>query len=173
MKKKYELTKESIVHEGVTLYRIKALKDFGRVKKGDLGGFIEKESNLSHDGDCWVGGIAKVYNEACVFERARVGEFAQVYDFARIGGRSSVFGSAKIYEFANIGGHTYIYGNCQVLGHVVIGGRASVCDYANLSGFILVYEKATVEGFYLASGRKILGGRVCYGGGDIRPFNHY
>jgi hypothetical protein len=67
MKKKYELTSESIEHAGVTLYRIKALRDFGRVKKGDLGGYVEKEANLSHEGDCWVGGIAKVYNEACVF----------------------------------------------------------------------------------------------------------
>jgi hypothetical protein len=37
MKKKYELTKESIDLDGLTLYRIRALKDFGNVKRGDLG----------------------------------------------------------------------------------------------------------------------------------------
>ena len=47
---KYELTKES---KG-NLFRIKALKDFGNVKKGDLGGFIEKTDNLSQEGNCWV-----------------------------------------------------------------------------------------------------------------------
>jgi hypothetical protein len=41
--KKYELTTEK--KNG--LYRIRALKSFGDVKEGDLGGFIESEKNLS------------------------------------------------------------------------------------------------------------------------------
>ncbi|WP_330168907.1 MULTISPECIES: hypothetical protein [Bartonella] len=32
----------------VSLKRIRALRDFGSVKKGDVGGFIEHESDLSH-----------------------------------------------------------------------------------------------------------------------------
>ena len=47
MEKKYKLTKESINRWGKTLYRIEALKDFGNVKKGDKGGYIESEVNLS------------------------------------------------------------------------------------------------------------------------------
>ncbi|WP_375616758.1 hypothetical protein [Bartonella sp. AP58NXGY] len=39
IKKKYELTDEKIEFDGyLTLYRIRALKDFGDVKAGDLGG---------------------------------------------------------------------------------------------------------------------------------------
>lgn len=45
--KKYELTNETKIFNGVELHRIKALKDFGDVKKGDLGGWLEKEENLS------------------------------------------------------------------------------------------------------------------------------
>lgn len=56
--KKYKLTTESIESLGYTLYRIKALKDFGDVEKGDKGGFIEKEDNLSQEDDCWVYGNA-------------------------------------------------------------------------------------------------------------------
>lgn len=44
-----------------TLYQIEALKDFSDVKSGDLGGWIEKESNLSQEGNCWVSGNAMVY----------------------------------------------------------------------------------------------------------------
>lgn len=44
--KKYELTAESIVKFGRTLFRIKALVAFGDVEEGELGGFIEKEENL-------------------------------------------------------------------------------------------------------------------------------
>ena len=39
---KYEMLKnDTKVVDGVTVHRIVALKDFGDVKKGDLGGYIE------------------------------------------------------------------------------------------------------------------------------------
>ena len=56
--KKYELTGEVKVKFGVTFKRIRALIDFGNVKKGELGGFIEKEENLSHENNAWVSGNA-------------------------------------------------------------------------------------------------------------------
>ncbi|GAA5112388.1 hypothetical protein GCM10023261_16890 [Bartonella jaculi] len=59
--KKYEFTNETKQVGDYTLYRIRSLRDFGSVKAGDLGGFIEKEANLSHDGNCWVGDNAWVY----------------------------------------------------------------------------------------------------------------
>lgn len=63
MDKKYELTDEKIETFGTTLCRIRALRDISAfaVKAGDLGGFIEKEENLSHDGDAEVYGNARVY----------------------------------------------------------------------------------------------------------------
>ena len=62
--KKYELTDETIDVSGTTLHRIKALKDFGNVKKGELGGYVESEHNLSQEGNCWVCGNAKVCGDA-------------------------------------------------------------------------------------------------------------
>lgn len=47
--KKYEFTGETKVIAGVTLKRIRALISFGFVVKGEIGGFIESEKNLSHD----------------------------------------------------------------------------------------------------------------------------
>ena len=50
--KKFELTSESTINIfGKKLFRIKALVEFGNVKEGELGGFIEKEENLSHEGN--------------------------------------------------------------------------------------------------------------------------
>ena len=46
MEKKYKLTEETINIEGKTLYRIEALKDFADIKKGDKGGFVEKEMTV-------------------------------------------------------------------------------------------------------------------------------
>ena len=54
---KYKLT-ETRNEDG--LYQIRALKDFGNVKVGDLGGWIEKEANLSQQGNAWVSGNALV-----------------------------------------------------------------------------------------------------------------
>lgn len=58
---KYELLKDDTkIMSGRTLYRIKALRDFGDVTKGDLGGYIESENNLSHYGNAWVCGNAVI-----------------------------------------------------------------------------------------------------------------
>lgn len=58
MDKKFELTTDTKMFLGRKLFRIKALISFGNVKEGDLGGYVEKESNLSHNGDAWVCGDA-------------------------------------------------------------------------------------------------------------------
>ena len=69
--KKYELLKDDTKEvSGHTLYRIKALRDFGNVEKGDLGGYIESENNLSHYGNAWVFGDANVYGNAEVYGNA-------------------------------------------------------------------------------------------------------
>ena len=51
---KYELTSETKVVFGRTLYRIRALVSFGSVLKGEAGGFVEKTENLSQSGNAWV-----------------------------------------------------------------------------------------------------------------------
>ena len=54
--KKYKFTGETKLWLGRTLHRIKAVISFGEVQAGELGGWIEKESNLDHDGNAWVSG---------------------------------------------------------------------------------------------------------------------
>ena len=49
--KKYELTDETKEFDGKTLYRIRALIDFGLVKAGDFGGWIEKEEKIKDKQD--------------------------------------------------------------------------------------------------------------------------
>ena len=70
---KYKLTNKSVAHwSGKTLFQIEATASFGSISKGDLGGYIEKESNLSQDGDAWVSGNARVYGDARVYGNAWV-----------------------------------------------------------------------------------------------------
>ena len=74
--KKYEIVRDDcIVYNGRTLYRIRALKDFWTapkemIHKGDLGGYVESENNLSQEGYCWIRNNAKVYDNAKVLDDA-------------------------------------------------------------------------------------------------------
>ena len=70
--KKFKLTKNSKVVNGITLHQIQALKDFSNVKKGDLGGWIEKEENLSQDNNAQVSGDAWVFEDAQVYGEAHI-----------------------------------------------------------------------------------------------------
>lgn len=78
--RKYELTDETIKHEGRTLHRIRALRDVRPgVRKGDLGGWIEDQSNLAHVGPAWVYGDAMVYDAARLTGDAEASDTARVY----------------------------------------------------------------------------------------------
>ena len=148
--KKYELTEETIEHNGHTLHRIRALRDFNRVSKGDLGGFVESESNLGHDGDCWIGGNAKVYDNGRVRQDASVRHRAEVYDDAIIIGEAivdldaKVYGKATVADNASITDHAKVYEYAYVSEHACASGNAQVLGSAILSGYIHVYEHATV-----------------------------
>lgn len=64
---KYKILKGQYIEVcGKKLYRIQALKDFNVVKSGDIGGYIESESNLSQYGNAWVSGNAWVFGNAWV-----------------------------------------------------------------------------------------------------------
>ena len=72
--KKFELTGEFITFLGKKLFRIKALVGFGDVKAGKLGGYVEKEENLDHEGNAWVYGNARVEKqEDIIFTAAKFG----------------------------------------------------------------------------------------------------
>lgn len=121
--KKFELTSESIVDIfGKKLFRIKALVEFGNVKEGELGGFVEKEENLSHEGDAWV------------YENARVSGNAWVYENARVSGNARVYGNAWVYGNARVSWDAWVYGNAEVCGDT---------DYATVKGFGTEYRTTT------------------------------
>ena len=109
---KYELTDETIDVSGTTLHRIKALKDFGNVKKGELGGYVKKgelggyvesEYNLSQIGNCWVYGNARVCGDAEVYGDAKVCGNAWVYGNAEVCGNARVYGNADYITIKGLG----------------------------------------------------------------------
>ena len=98
MNKKYEL----IESDRKGFYRVKALKDFGDVKKGDIGGYIENENSLSHEGLCWVYNNAKIYG------------YSEIFDNAKISGNAKVFGYSEVYDNAEVYGNAKVFGNAEI-----------------------------------------------------------
>ena len=124
MEKKYKLTEETINVGDTALYRIEALRDFGDVKKGDKGGFIEKEGNLSQSDNCWVYGNAKVCDKAMVYNKAKVYEYAAVFDDAMVCGNAKVYGNARVCD------NVWVNSKVQVCGCAEVFGKAKICGDA-------------------------------------------
>ena len=132
--KKYKLLKNDTIQIGArTLYRIQALRNFSNVHKGDKGGYIEKESNLSHEGYAWVSGDAQVYGDAQVFGDAWVSGDAQVSGTARIFEDAHVFGDARVFGNALVSGNARVSGDANVFGNAQVFGHAKVSIGADIT----------------------------------------
>lgn len=150
--KKYEFTGKTMEFEGHTLRRIRYVRDVGGIKKGKIGGWIESEHNLSHEGSCAVFDDAKVFGngrvldnswvccEAIVKDNAQVRDGAVVHDEAIVGAdtivanNSEIKGESRVFFYAD---HNYgkpnIYGNSEISGKTTIEatGRIYNSDVEN------------------------------------------
>lgn len=131
--KKYKLTKETMCFDGVTLHRIKALKDFGDVAAEELGGWVEAERNLSQEGNCWIAMEAKAYGGAEIRDNAILTCGAIACENSTIGNDTLVTDESVIRGF------TYLCGNVEISGESVIGG------YAKLHGHVMVIGAKVID----------------------------
>jgi carbonic anhydrase/acetyltransferase-like protein (isoleucine patch superfamily) len=128
-----------------TLYRIKALRAFGNVEEGELGGYISSESNLSHEGLCWVYGDAQVHGNARVYGDALVCGNARVHGDALVCGNAQVCGNARVHGDALVCGNAQVYGNAWVYGDAQVHGNARVYGDAWVYGNARVSGDANIE----------------------------
>jgi NDP-sugar pyrophosphorylase family protein len=147
---------------GKTLTRIRALKSFGKVKEGDLGGYLESESNLDDRGSCWVGGNACVYEYARILDDAQVLENAQVYNKADISGRAIISKNAKVFENASVSDEASVYGQALVFGYAKVFGKARISGYAKVYEYALVYGESFLQG-----NASVYGMAIVYGSANL------
>ena len=169
MDKKYEMLKDDTIEVGIRiLHRIKALKDFNDVRKGDLGGYIEKEENLSHEGNCWiydnanVFDDAKVYGDAQVYGDACVSNNAQVFDDAWVFGDAQVFGNACVSNNAQVFGNACVSNNAQVFGDACVSNNAHI---TNINDYIVIGPIGSRDDyttFYLTKDKEIMVSCGCF-----------
>lgn len=168
-------------------YRIEALRDFGDVKAGDKGGWIEKKLNLAQTGTCWVYDDATVWDEAKVTEKACVRGTAVVQNRCEVSGSAVVSGQARVRNEAvvtgsvSVGGsadidgstiegnavvsgtarvfHSQVSGDARVDGNTQVLNGARVCDMAVLTGNVIVNGSVTISGnAYLEDNAKVYDG---------------
>lgn len=156
----YEFTGETkkIQHSNVNkykqiiLHRIVATKDLPQhlVKKGDLGGWIEKESNLQCN--AWVG------DEAIVFDNAMV------------------FGNAIVYENATVFGNSKVFGKARVHGNSFIQDKVNVCGEADVSGISFISDFSKIDGCAYCKNSFISGNSYIFGkshiNGNVKTFGY-
>lgn len=163
MYKKYEFTGEEKVVDNHTLHRIRALRNFGMVKAGDLGGWIESEDNLSHDGYAWVYGEALVDGNAFVEGNARVGGNARVSGNAHVTGEALVSDAAWVYGGSQVEGYAYVGGDARVGGSARVSGNA---DFSIIGGFGRFFRTTT---FFRCQDGKVRTQCGCFYG-DLKEF---
>jgi len=160
---KYEMIGEKKIklnNNNVILKRVRALKSFANIKKGQIGGWVEGEWNLSQEGDCWVDGEAKVWENAKVSENAQLWGKSCVYGNAQIYGEASVWGESQIFDNAKIFDEASIFGYAKIFGNVEIGGKSKICNNTNIEGFVKFIGNIFVCGDLNLNGNMYLGNKV-------------
>lgn len=150
MNKKYAFTGEEMEFEGKILRRILYIKDvtlFSR--KGEVGGWIEGEHNLSHEGDCAVLGNAKVFGNASIQETSCVKGEAIIKDNVIVKGKALVLNNSIVGADTIIGGSSWIQGNSKVFFYNVLNNKTLL---ENISGSSEI-KSTTIEstGFIIDS----------------------
>ena len=134
------LLSDRCVIDGVTLYRIQALKDFGDVKAGDLGGYIADSSQLSQNGNCWV--YSKSNKLVCgrVTENAIINSLGSSRD-SIINGDVFICGNSRILNDVDI------FGSVDIRGNSIISSKASnIKGFESIKGF--EDEVTIIDGSY-------------------------
>lgn len=122
------------------------------VHQGDLGGYIQREDNLSQDGKCWI------FQNAVAAEDAVVAGNAQIRDLAVIRGNALVSGSAVILDRSMVEDHAIVMagvaeadsrisGNAKITENLWTKASPSISNslvYGDISGNVCLSSGAQV-----------------------------
>ena len=152
--KKYEFTGEVKSIDEKMLHRIRAVRDIPEhnVKAGDLGGWLETEENLSHNGAAWV------------TDSALVTDSAHVMDFARVMGRALVADSARVMGNALVMDSAYVMGKARVTDSARVMGNARVMDASDYIAIGAIGSRNDTTTFYRGKDGGIYVSCGCFNG---------
>lgn len=140
---KYRLTSNTKYFKGVYLQQIKAVRDFGDIQKGTLGGFVRSTDNLSLEGLCWIDETSIVAEDARITGDAQITRYSKVHGHAEVSGEATVDNS-EVSEFATVRGKAFAY-DSNLSGYSLLG-REAVAEKAVLKDHSSVTDCGQVSG---------------------------
>jgi len=158
MDKKYELTDETKELYGHTLHRIKALRDFGEVKKGDIGGWVESENNLSQSASCWVFDNGRISDNGYVSDNGHVSDNGYVFGNGHVSDNGYVCGNGLLSGNGRISGNGCVSGDGHVFGNGHVSDNGHVSGNGHVCGGGWVFDNGHVSGNGEVSGNAKIAG---------------
>ena len=133
--KKYRLELDKACNYVTPRYRIIALRDIGDdVKKGDVGGHVHGEWNLSSNDDCWIYPGASCLCRGLVTQNAKIRGESNVTDYAIASGYSEMKGCSELKD------------------HATLRGRAIMEDFSIGKDYALIEDCAIMKERSIAKG---------------------
>lgn len=153
MEKKYTLSDRTMqLTDGTILHRIQALKTFwdvlgNIVAKGDFGGWVQSEDNLSHEGRSWI------HNEARAYGKSRVLDDATLHDRAEISDQVVISDTSAMYDHSSAMDSARISGDTRMMDYATIQDTAQVKN-------AIVCEDSRILSNAIVTGARIFGKAV-------------
>ena len=146
MDKKYELIET--YYNG--RYRIKALKDFQlitgeMVQKGDLGGRVDGEHNLSQEGTCWIEYYARAYDNSMVKDNAVLKDYSGAYENSTVSGNVVMKGDSATCDNSTVSGNAVMKNNSRARDNSTISGNAVMKDWSKACGNSIISGNAVLQ----------------------------
>lgn len=183
MQNKWQYTGNLIEVNGHVVYEIESCINFSVagtvVKKGQRGGWLENEDNLSQKGNCWV------FPNCIVMDHAHVKDSAVLRYGSVARDHALVFGDAIVTEglvagYSKIGDHAILtdaalYGNAEMSDHSSLTGKAVflplerqapqegdtyLAKYARMRDFAQGYNGVAIDDFVIVRGHVKLCGPI-------------
>ena len=108
------------------------------VQPGDMGGFVDNERCLSHEGSCWIADNARAYgrtrvrDDALAKDNAVLGDPLSTLRGANLSGKSMVSQFATVAD-SSIEDEARVDGHSQVLAGSLVNKRSHVTAFASMS----------------------------------------
>ena len=141
--KKYEMLMDeenTIEWKGHTLHRIRALRDFGDIRKGDIGGFVENENNLSHKGNCWIYDDAKAMDNSIMYDNSRICDKSELHDDSRM------YNYTRMYDYSELHNNSIMNDDSEMHDISKMYGNSIMYDYSEMYGDSELNNKAKLYG---------------------------
>jgi len=152
--------------DGRKVQRICALRSFGNVKAGTIGGYVEHADNLSQEGTCWIAdgamalGWSLVSKDAQLRDRAMLDQHAVITDHAIVEDNALLSGTVIACDHAVIGRRTYAIDGVVFRDRCVVkchcrhtnSGKTRVANFRDAA---IVKGDATLEGWISMCGNSV------------------